>query len=142
MKKLLVIIACITTILFLESCERICNVCRNYENECICSYNSDEFRAEKLLGTWQCEYTTIVGNMHLKQIKFMSHHKCDITYSINDNTSWWTDTYEYSYSSGYLRFYTIDNSFSFKVKDYCFPELKLMDSFGIYIIRKVKSYGC
>ena len=148
MKKVILLLLAIVA---LVSCEKYCPICDRY-GDCTCgnrdggysygvNYQGDYFCAEKLLGTWQCNYTTIVGNMTIKSIKFVSNRKCDITYSLGRNTEWYTDTFNYTFSSGYLRFSGVAN-FSFCYRGYIFPELYLEDSNGRYTWRKTKSYGC
>lgn len=128
-----------------------CNFSRNGCSNCNRGYvnrNSggggygDVFCADKLLGTWQMDYPSYVGDMELKEIKFIDEWKCDITFSVGRNPDWYTHTYSYSYSSGYIRFTRSGSTFSFKVERYLFPELYLRDSFGTYTWRKVRAYGC
>ena len=148
MKKVILLLLVIVA---LTSCEKYCPICDRY-GDCSCNtrsgesygvtYYGDQFYADKLLGTWQCDYNTIVGNMNIKEIKFVSNRKCDITYSVSRNVGWYTDTFNYSFSSGYLRFTRGGSTFSFHYVGYIFPELYLEDSNGKYTWRKVKSYGC
>ena len=144
MKKIFVFL---TSILLLVSCDCCyCPVCGEWD--CTCNRNyvhysgSDYFCADKLLGTWQCDYYTVVGNMTIKEIKFLDNHTCDITYANGRYTDWYTDTYLYSYSSGYLRFSRDGINFMFQVSGYLFPELYVRDSFGNYTWKKVRAYGC
>jgi hypothetical protein len=120
-----------------------------YGNSCRCEKNGvtyyyDNFYADKLLGTWQCSYNTIIysTSMNIKEIKFITNRKCDIVYSIGRNVDWYTETYNYSYSSGYIRFSREGNTFSFYIAGYIFPELYLEDSMGKYTWHKVRANGC
>ena len=144
MKKVILLLLAIVA---LTSCEKYCPYCNEYERDCRCerngiTYNYDHFYADKLLGTWQCDYNTTIGTMNLKEIDFFSSSKCDIIYSIGKNTEWYTETFDYSYVGKYLRFSRGRTNFSLYIKGYIFPELYLEDSFGEYTWRKVKSYGC
>ena len=145
MKKIILILFAIIT---LTSCDEYCPICGRYGDYCTCERNylgyanGDYFCAETLLGTWQCDYNTVVANMNIKEIKFFGSHKCDITYSEGRETSWYTDTYVYSYVGGYIKFYNNVNGFTFKVDGFLFPELYVRDSFNKYTWRKVKAYGC
>ena len=131
--------------IFLASCDEYCPYCEEYdcrcEQNCI-RYNSDYFCAETLLGTWQCDYYNYVGNMLLKEIKFLNNRKCDITYSVGNSTDWYTETYNYSYVGKTIRFSKGNSIFEFHIDGYIFPELYLRDSFNRYTWRKVRSYGC
>lgn len=143
------IVLLLIAIISLSSCDNYCPYCDGYGN---CDYcgsrvgiaykDGDYFSSEKLLGTWQCDYNNYVGNMLLKEIEFFDGNKCDIVYSIGREVDWYTDTFTYSYVSGYIKFARNGTAFSFKVKGYLFPELYVQDSFGTYSWRKVKAYGC
>ena len=149
MKKFLFLI---TIIITLMSCDKYCPYCDNRGQCDYCgksrgtlSYSNDYFCAETLLGTWQMDYNPnyLRGmGIELKEIKFFDGHKCDVTYSEGEYSTWYTDTYEYSYSSGFIRFARGRSSFTLKVKGFIFPELYLQDSFGNYTWRKVRSNGC
>lgn len=146
MKKILFII---TIIVAFVSCDEYCPYCENngYCDYCgqdrrVLRYANDYFCAETLLGTWQMDYSPnyLRGmGIELKEIVFFDGHKCDITYSEGDYPTWYTDTYEYTYASGYVRFNRGRSSFTFKVKGFTFPELYLQDSFGNYTWRKVRT---
>ena len=146
MKKVFCLIVVVLT---LVSCEKFCPRCGNYETRCYCNkgssgyYNSynDYFCADKLIGTWQMDYNIGYYNglgAELKSIQFFNNHKCDITYEVPYDPTWWTDTYTYTYTSGYIKFSKERSSFSFKVRGYLFPELYLQDSFGNYTWRRVR----
>ena len=108
------------------------------------TYNGDYFCADKLLGTWQMDYGCTVGNIELKEIKFLDGWYCDITMAQVRNTDWYTETWTYTYYGNTIKFARNDGrtAFSFKINGYTFPELYLQDSFGRYTWRKVRSYGC
>ena len=145
MKKFIFIIFTLATLFV--SCEKYCPYCDGYGCD-YCgvtrtlTYTNDYFCAEKLLGTWQCDYDNYVGNMLLKEIKFLSSKKCDIIYSIGRNTEWYTDTFNYSYSGSYIKFSNNGTAFSYRIDGFIFPELYVRDSFGKYTWKKVRSYGC
>ena len=103
---------------------------------------TDAFYADKLLGTWQCEYPFIIGNTEFKQIKFFPNGKCDITMAEVYNVDWYTETYSYTYYGNTIRFSRNGSTISFMIKDYICPQLFLRDSFGTYVMRLVKAYGC
>lgn len=90
----------------------------------------DKFRAETLIGNWTC--LTTVGAMEIKSITFFDDHKCDVTYSQVRGVDWFTDTYSYTYTSGYIRLSRGRTSIQFKVSGFLFPELYVSDSFGTY----------
>jgi hypothetical protein len=96
----------------------------------------DGFTAETLLGTWQCSYDMIIGNMELKQIRFFSNGKADITMAEQHQVDWYTVTYSYTYYGNTLRFSMGRSNFSLTIKGFLFPELYLYDSFGTYTITK------
>lgn len=149
MKKLILFI---TIIIALISCEKYCPYCENRGNCDHCgghnstlTYSYDYFCAETLLGTWQMDYNKGYINglgVELKQIKFFDGRKCDITYSDGYYPTWYTETYNYTYASGFIRFDKGRSSFTFKVKGFIYPELYVQDSFGNYTWRKVRSNGC
>ena len=138
----------IVIFLALVSCEKYCPHCGEYyTNRHMCSnygvkYSSnDHFCAETLLGTWQMDYNRVNG-IELKQIEFFDGHKCDVTYQVGYDPDWLTDTFTYTYTSGYVKLNKGRASFAFKVRGFLWPELYLQDSFGNYTWRKVRSYGC
>jgi hypothetical protein len=149
MKKILLFI---TIIIALVSCEKYCPYCDNRGNCDYCgkhrstlTYTTDYFCAETLLGTWQMDYNPNYNRgmgIELKEIKFFDSRKCDITYSEGNDPTWYTETYNYTYASGFIRFDKGRSSFTFKYKGFIFPELYLQDSFGNYTWRKVRSNGC
>jgi hypothetical protein len=102
----------------------------------------DEFRADVLLGTWQCYYPMIIGGMEFKQIKFMSGGKADITMAKQYDTEWYTETYNYAYYGNTLRFSRSGSNISLTIEGYLFPELYLRDSFGRYTMAKRRAEGC
>ena len=106
------------------------------------SSTGDVFYADVLLGTWQCYYPMIIGGMEFKQIKFMSGGKADITMAKQRDTEWYTETYDYTYYGGTLRFSKNGSNISLHIDGYLFPELYLSDSFGRYTMAKRKSDGC
>jgi len=108
------------------------------------TYNGDYFCADKLLGTWQMDYGCIVGNIELKEIKFLDGWYCDITMARMRTTDWFTETWAYTYYGNAIKFARNDGrtAFSFTIKNYIWPELYLEDSFGRYTWRKVRAYGC
>ncbi len=121
------------------SCE--CCYVDEYEREYTgIHYQSDRFFADKLLGTWQCCYPMVVGGIEFKQILFMPGGKADITFS--DKGQWYTETYSYSYYGVVIKFARNGNSFSFTIVDYIFPELMVRDSYGKYVWRHTRTYGC
>ena len=128
----------------LISCEPYCYDCgeyheaKRYENH----NTTDIFYAEKLLGTWQCEYPFIVGNIEFKQIKFLTNGKCDITMAKMYDVDWYTETYDYTYYGNTIKFTKNGNTISFSIRDYICPQLFLRDSFGTYVMKFVKAYGC
>jgi hypothetical protein len=83
-----------------------------------------------------------VNGIELKQIEFFDGHKCDVTYQVGYDPDWLTDTFTYTYTSGYVKLNKGRTSFAFKVRGFLWPELYLQDSFGNYTWRKVRSYGC
>lgn len=102
----------------------------------------DVFYADKLLGTWQCYYPMIIGDIEFKQIIFMSGGKADITMAKQHDTEWYTETYDYAYYGNTLRFSRKGNNISLHIDGYLFPELYLRDSFGRYTMAKRKADGC
>jgi hypothetical protein len=102
----------------------------------------DYFCAEKLLGTWQCEYGCIVGSVEFKEIEFLSERTCDITMAQARDVNWYTQTFTYSYYGNTIKFTRNGQTISFVIRGYIFPELYLEDSFGKYTWRKVRAYGC
>jgi len=142
MKKILFLLLAI----FFVSCE--CPYCG--QTKCRCGYDDygiiyeyDQFYANKLLGEWQICYGCKVGGIELKDIKFFSSKRCDIVMLKSRSIDLYTETWSYSYTGSYIRFYNNSgNSFSFKVKGYIYPELYLQDSFGEYTWRKIKPYDC
>ncbi len=108
------------------------------------TYNQDYFCAEKLLGTWQMDYGCIVGNVELKEIKFLDGKRCDIVMAIVRNPDWFTETWTYTYYGNTIKFARNDGwtNITFFINGYVFPELYLQDSFGRYTWRKVRAYGC
>lgn len=140
MKKFILFLV---TIIAFVACEPYCPYCegRGYcdycgENRGV-TYTYDKFYADKLIGVWQCSHNTSVGNINLKEITFIDNRKCDIVYSVGKTTDWYTETYSYSYSSGYIRFTKNGVTFSFHMKGYIYPELYVEDSFGQYNWHKV-----
>lgn len=130
------------------SCEPYCPQC-GYYGHCGCSnynyqvnYGGDNFYAEKLLGTWQCSHNTVVGDINIKEIEFINQYKCDIIYSVSNQTTYRTKTYSYTYVNNYIKFSDGFDTFMFHIEGYLFPELYLRDSFNKYTWRKVKSHGC
>jgi len=133
-------------IISLTSCEPYCPRCGYYDH-CICitykpNHGGDYFYAEKLLGTWQCSHNTIVGTMNIKEIDFINQYKCDIVYSIANETTYYTKTYSYAYDGNYIKFTDGFDTFIFHIDGYLFPELYLRSSYDKYTWRKVKSHGC
>jgi hypothetical protein len=134
--------------LLLISCD--CPYCDEYdiygfkENKYGIHYSNDSFCYEKLLGTWQMDYGCIVGNIELKEIKFIDGIRCDITMAQVRNIDWFTETWTYTYYGNTIKFARNDGRtvISFAIKGYIWPELYLQDSFGNYTWRKVRSYGC
>lgn len=146
------IILLLSIIFISTSCYEYCPYCGNY-GYCDCcthhnptiTYTRDYFCAETLIGTWQIEYNANYKRglgIEPKQIKFFDERKCDITYSEGNDPTWYTETYNYTYASGFIRFDKGRNSFAFKYRDFIFPELYVQDSFGNYKWRKVRSGGC
>lgn len=142
MRKIILLIAIIASVC---SCERYCPFCDDHGdcdhcgNKPTLTYKSDSFYADKLIGTWQCSYNTVVGKMNLKTIEFIDSRRCDITYSEYQEVDWYTETFIYSYSGQYLKFSRNGVTFSFHIKDYIFPELYVEDSFGKYTWKKIKT---
>ena len=146
MKKVILMFIAIVA---LTSCNcRYCPICGELDYYCTCNRNSvkyngsDYFCAETLLGTWQCDYNTVIDHKTIKEIKFFSNRLCDITYSEGRDPDWFTDTYTYSYVGGYIKFTRNGSTYALKIDRFIFPELYLRDSFGEYTWRKVRSYGC
>lgn len=98
--------------------------------------NGDVFYADELIGTWQCYYPMVIGEMEYKQIKFLSNGKADITMAKQRDTEWFTETYDYAYYGKTIRFSRGRNNISLNIDGYLFPELYLSDSFGYYTIAK------
>lgn len=146
MKKVILMLIAVVTLISCDCC--YCTICGEYGNDCRCNKNSvrysggDYFCAETLLGTWQCDYNTVIDRKTIKEIKFFSNRLCDITYSEGRDPDWFTDTYTYSYVGGYIKFTKNGSTYAFKIDRFIFPELYLRDSFGEYTWRKVRSYGC
>ena len=135
-KKILLLLIAIVCF---ASCDwEYCKRCGEFRRDCVChnTYHSDYFCAETLIGIWQMH--TVVGTVELKEIEFFDGHKCDITYSEGRDPDWFTDTYTYTFTSGYIKFNKGRSSFSFKVKDFIFPSLWVKDSFGTYEWRKTR----
>ena len=143
MKKLLFLLLVVS--LTLTSCEYKCDDLPGkfgFKS----SSGSDSFYAEKLLGTWQSSELE-VGVYDIKQMKFISGNKVDVIISRKYDTDRFTYTYSYTYYGDYIKFYSEYagediNSFQFKIVNYLYPELTLQDSFGMYVMRKVKANGC
>jgi len=153
MKKVILMFIAIVALTSCDCC--YCPVCGEWGDDCTCDRNyvkytscghnngcNDYFCAETLLGTWQCDYYTVIDNKTIKEIKFFSNRLCDITYSEGKDPDWFTDTYTYSYVGGYIKFTRNGRTYALKVDRFIFPELYLRDSFGEYTWRKVRSYGC
>lgn len=153
MKKLVLLLFSI--ILFSSCNECYCPYCDCYyydSHHCNChnTQKNDVFYADKLLGTWQMNYGCIVAfptngileKIELKEINFLSCNTCDIMLSQINTVDRYTYTFNYSYYNGYLKFIRNNQSFSFKIDGYLFPELYLSDSYGKYTWKKIKSYGC
>ena len=105
-------------------------------------YKNDIFYAEKLIGTWQCCYPTIIGSVEFKQITFMPGGKADVTMCQVRGVEWYTETYSYTYYGKTLRLSKDGSVIMFTIVGYIFPELTLSDSFGNHIWRYVRAYGC
>ena len=145
MKRFVILLLAVIS---LVSCEcpfndKYCPSCHLSPSECSCSgrTSSDRFTARTLYGVWQVSYhqgyEEGIG-ITPKQIEFFDDHTCDITYSVGNEVDWWTDTYIYAYSSGYIKFSKQGRTFSFKVRNFLFPTLTLQDSHGTYEWYKVK----
>ena len=100
--------------------------------------NGDVFYADVLLGTWQCYYPMVIGGVEFKQIMFMSDGRADITMAKQNDTEWYTETYNYAYYGNTLRFSRNESNISLTIEGYLFPELYLRDSFGHYTLAKRK----
>ena len=98
----------------------------------------DVFYADVLLGTWQCYYPMVIGGVEFKQIMFMSDGRADITMAKQNDTEWYTETYNYAYYGNTLRFSRNESNISLTIEGYLFPELYLRDSFGHYTLAKRK----
>ena len=98
----------------------------------------DVFYADVLLGTWQCYYPMVIGGVEFKQIMFMSDGRADITMAKQNDTEWYTETYNYAYYGNTLRFSKSGSNISLTIEGYLFPELYLRDSFGHYTLAKRK----
>ena len=146
MKKVILMLITIVTITSCDCC--YCPVCGEWDNDCTCNRNyvnykgGDCFCAETLLGTWQCDYNTVIGHKTIKEIKFSNNSLCYITYSKGRDPGWFTGTYTYSYVGGYIKLTMDGSTYALKIDRFIFPELYLRDSFGEYTWRKVRSYGC
>ena len=96
----------------------------------------DVFYADKLIGTWQCDYQMVIAGYEFKQIVFLSNGKADITMAKEHDTAWFTETYSYAYYGSTLRFSKGRNNISLNIEGYLFPELYVRDSFGHYTLTK------
>ena len=134
------------SILCLASCKwhrDYCHHCGQYFDCCRCNqyYHSyyapkdDGFTAKTLIGVWQANYSynyeKFLG-FTPKQFNFVNERYCDITYSVGSSSDWYTETYTYSYSSGYIKFARNGKTFSFKINEFIYPTLTLSDSHGKY----------
>ncbi len=100
--------------------------------------NGDQFYADMLIGTWQCDYQMVIAGYEFKQIVFLSNGKADITMAKEHDTDWFTETYSYAYYGSTLRFSKGRNNISLNIEGYLFPELYVRDSFGCYTLTKRK----
>ncbi len=98
--------------------------------------NGDQFYADMLIGTWQCDYQMVIAGYEFKQIVFLSNGKADITMAKEHDTDWFTETYSYAYYGSTLRFSKGRNNISLNIEGYLFPELYVRDSFGRYTLTK------
>ena len=98
--------------------------------------NGDQFYADMLIGTWQCNYQMVIAGYEFKQIVFLSNGKADITMAKENDTDWLTETYDYAYYGNTLRFSKGRNNISLHIEGFLFPELYVRDSFGHYTLTK------
>ena len=124
--------------LILVSCECPYQDELNRAQQRITNINGDVFYADVLLGTWQCYYPMVIGGVEFKQIMFMSDGRADITMAKQNDTEWYTETYNYAYYGNTLRFSRNESNISLTIEGYLFPELYLRDSFGHYTLAKRK----
>ena len=96
----------------------------------------DQFYADMLIGTWQCDYQMVIAGYEFKQIVFLSNGKADITMAKEHDTDWFTETYSYAYYGNTLRFSRGRNNISLHIEGFLFPELYVRDSFGRYTLTK------
>jgi hypothetical protein len=141
MNRILNLILCV---FLLTACdcpygEEYCMNCGKPIRHCTCYYyaqsNSDRFTAKTLIGVWQMAYDEGYFNgmgIIPKQIEFFDGHTCDITYCKGKDPDWFTDTYTYTYTSGYIKFNKGRTTYMFKYREFLFPTLTVQDSFGTY----------
>ncbi len=98
----------------------------------------DQFYADMLIGSWQCDYQMVIAGYEFKQIVFLSNGKADITMAKEHDTDWFTETYSYAYYGNTLRFSRGRNNISLHIEGFLFPELYVRDSFGCYTLTKRK----
>ena len=147
MKKVILMFIAIVALTSCDCC--YCPVCGEWGDDCTCDRNhvnyksGDDFYHDMLLGTWQCDYNTMIGRKTIKEIKFFSSRLCDIIYSEGRDPDWFTETYTYSYVGYYIRFTKNGDYFEFRKTNFIFPELELIGPLGDKCTwRKVRSYGC
>lgn len=114
------------------------NYCHHTPTTTPSTTSSDRFTADVLIGTWQMNYDKGYFNgmgIVPKEIEFFDGHTCDITYCKSDymyDPDWFTDTYTYTYTSGYIKFNKGRITYMFKFRNFLFPTLTVQDSFGTY----------
>lgn len=121
---------------YCHRCGEHLDCCKCYNN-CYysCSTRNDAFTAGTLIGIWQTNYHVGYENgigFTPKQFNFVNHQYCDITYSIGNSSTWYTETFNYVYSSGHIKFSGHGRIFSLKINGFLYPTLTLSDSHGKY----------
>ena len=124
----------ISALLLMSSCE--CPLSDEEKRGRNTASQGDQFYADMLIGTWQCDYQMVIAGYEFKQIVFLSNGKADITMAKENDTDWLTETYDYAYYGSTLRFSKGRNNISLNIEGYLFPELYVRDSFGRYTLTK------
>ena len=124
----------ISALLLMSSCE--CPLSDEAKRGRNTASQGDQFYADMLIGTWQCDYQMVIAGYEFKQIVFLSNGKADITMAKEHDTDWFTETYSYAYYGNTLRFSRGRNNISLHIEGFLFPELYVRDSFGCYTLTK------
>ena len=126
----------ISALLLMSSCE--CPLSDEAKRGRNTASQGDQFYADMLIGSWQCDYQMVIAGYEFKQIVFLSNGKADITMAKEHDTDWFTETYSYAYYGNTLRFSRGRNNISLHIEGFLFPELYVRDSFGCYTLTKRK----